>query len=102
MRLTAIEARAGAALRLGRAAEAVAGLNRLAAEHPLREETWRLLALALYHPGARRCTRGAAPSAGAASRRPRRRPRPVLRELEDAFSRRLRTCRPAATCPARP
>jgi DNA-binding SARP family transcriptional activator len=51
LRLTAVEARAGAALRLGRAAELVADLDRLVAEHPLREETWRLLALALYQSG---------------------------------------------------
>ena len=51
LRLAALEMHAGAALRLGRAAQAVAGLGRLTAEHPLREEAWRLLALALYQSG---------------------------------------------------
>ncbi len=46
-----MEARADAALRLGRAAQLVADLERLTAEHPLREEGWRLLALALYQSG---------------------------------------------------
>ena len=51
LRLMATERLADAALRLGRAAQAVAGLNRLTTEHPLREEAWRLLALALYQSG---------------------------------------------------
>lgn len=51
LRLTATEQQAEAALRLGRAAGVVADLSRLAAEQPLREETWRLLALALYQSG---------------------------------------------------
>jgi DNA-binding SARP family transcriptional activator len=51
LRLMATERLANAALQLGRAAQAVAGLDRLAAEHPLREEAWRLLALALYQSG---------------------------------------------------
>jgi DNA-binding SARP family transcriptional activator len=51
LRLMATERLADAALRLGRAAQAVAGLDRLTAEHPLREEAWRLLALALYQSG---------------------------------------------------
>ena len=51
LRLTATERCADAALRLGRAAQMVAGLDQLAAEHPLREEAWRLLALALYQSG---------------------------------------------------
>jgi DNA-binding SARP family transcriptional activator len=51
LRLTAIEARADAALRLGWAAPTVADLERLTAEQPLREEGWRLLALALYQTG---------------------------------------------------
>jgi len=41
LRLLATEQLAGAALRLGRAAEVVADLDRLTAEHPLREEAWR-------------------------------------------------------------
>jgi len=51
LRLTAMEARADAALRLGWAARTVADLERLTAEQPLREESWRLLALALYQSG---------------------------------------------------
>jgi DNA-binding SARP family transcriptional activator len=51
LRLAAVEARADAALRLGRAAQIVADLERLTADHPLREEGWRLLALALYQSG---------------------------------------------------
>jgi DNA-binding SARP family transcriptional activator len=86
LRLTAVEVRADAALRLGRAADAVAGLNRLATEHPLREEAWRLLALALYQSGRQG-------DALAALRRARARlaadlgvdPGPVLRELEDGI-----------------
>jgi DNA-binding SARP family transcriptional activator len=83
LRLLATERLASAALRLGRAAQAVAGLDRLAAEHPLREEAWRLLALALYQSG----RQGDALSA---LRRARARlaadlgvdPGPALRELE--------------------
>jgi DNA-binding SARP family transcriptional activator len=51
LRLTALEWQAEAALRLGHAAQVVADLSRLVAEHPLREEAWRLLALALYQSG---------------------------------------------------
>jgi len=51
LRLAAMEARAGAALRLGRAAQTVVDLERLTAQQPLREEGWRLLALALYQSG---------------------------------------------------
>lgn len=51
LRLTALEWQAEAALRLGRAAQVVADLSRLVAEYPLREEAWRLLALALYQSG---------------------------------------------------
>jgi DNA-binding SARP family transcriptional activator len=83
LRLMATERLANAALRLGRAAQVVAGLDRLAAEHPLREEAWRLLALALYQSG----RQGDALSA---LRRARARlaadlgvdPGPALRELE--------------------
>jgi DNA-binding SARP family transcriptional activator len=86
LRLTATEVRADAALRLGRAAHTVADLNRLIAEHPLREEAWRLLALALYQSGRQG-------DALAALRRARARlaeelgldPGPVLRELEDGI-----------------
>jgi DNA-binding SARP family transcriptional activator len=83
LRLMATERLADAALRLGRAAQAVTGLDRLTAEHPLREEAWRLLALALYQSG----RQGDALSA---LRRARARlaadlgvdPGPALRELE--------------------
>jgi DNA-binding SARP family transcriptional activator len=83
LRLMATERLANAALRLGRAAQAVAGLDRLTAEHPLREEAWRLLALAMYQSGRQG-------DALAALRRVRARlaadlgvdPGPALRELE--------------------
>jgi DNA-binding SARP family transcriptional activator len=103
LRVTAIEVRADAALRLGRAAETVAGLNRLAAEHPLREEAWRLLALALYQSGRQG-------DALAALRRARARlaadlgvdPGPVLRELEDGIlAQAPRLSAPPATLPRR-
>jgi DNA-binding SARP family transcriptional activator len=51
LRLDAIERRADALLELGRPGEAVPGLDALVAEHPWREEAWRLLALALYRTG---------------------------------------------------
>ena len=84
LRLTAIEVRADAALRLGRAAQLVADLDQLTAQHPLREEAWRLLALALYQSGRQG-------DALAALRRARARlaeelgvdPGPALRELEE-------------------
>jgi DNA-binding SARP family transcriptional activator len=84
LRLTAVERLAAAALELGRAAEAVADLGRLVTEHPLREEAWRLLALALYQSGRQG-------DALAALRRARARlaedlgvdPGPALRTLED-------------------
>ena len=84
LRLLAGERLADATLRLGRAAQVVADLNRLTAEHPLREEAWRLLALALYQSGRQG-------DALAALRRARARlsgdlgvdPGPALRQLED-------------------
>ncbi|MFF3563736.1 BTAD domain-containing putative transcriptional regulator [Streptomyces sp. NPDC002574] len=51
LRLQAEERRAGVLLTLGRAAEAVPGLEVLLSGHPLREEARRLLALALYRQG---------------------------------------------------
>jgi DNA-binding SARP family transcriptional activator len=51
LRLLATEQLAECALRLGLAAQTVADLDRLTAEQPLREESWRLLALALYQSG---------------------------------------------------
>ncbi|MER6817490.1 BTAD domain-containing putative transcriptional regulator [Spirillospora sp. NPDC000708] len=50
-RRLAVERRAEAMLALGAAAEAVPDLEAHAAAHPLREEAWRLLALALYRTG---------------------------------------------------
>lgn len=51
LRLHAVERRAQARLDLGRAADAVPDLDAHAAEHPWREDAWRLLALALYRTG---------------------------------------------------
>ncbi|GLY24175.1 BTAD domain-containing putative transcriptional regulator [Micromonospora sp. NBRC 101691] len=48
LRLNAIESRAEVRLALGRAADVVPDLDAHVAEHPWREEAWRLLALALY------------------------------------------------------
>ncbi|XRQ03453.1 BTAD domain-containing putative transcriptional regulator [Actinomadura welshii] len=50
-RRLAVERRAAAMLRLAAAAEAVPDLEAHAAANPLREEAWRLLALALYQAG---------------------------------------------------
>ncbi|WP_328450041.1 BTAD domain-containing putative transcriptional regulator [Amycolatopsis sp. NBC_00438] len=51
LRLLAIERRASALLELGRAAEAVPDLEAHVEAWPLREDGWRLLALALYRAG---------------------------------------------------
>jgi DNA-binding SARP family transcriptional activator len=51
LRLLAIGRRAEATLALGRAAGAVPDLEALVASHPLREDSWRLLTLALYRTG---------------------------------------------------
>ncbi|MFI7700776.1 BTAD domain-containing putative transcriptional regulator [Nonomuraea sp. NPDC049480] len=51
LRLIAVERRAGAGLALGRATSLVADLEAHASAHPLREEAWRLLAVALYRMG---------------------------------------------------
>lgn len=51
LRLRAVERRAEAMLALGRAAETVPDLDAHVAEHPWREDAWRLLALALYRTG---------------------------------------------------
>ncbi|SEF13350.1 BTAD domain-containing putative transcriptional regulator [Jiangella alba] len=51
LRLTAVERRAEALLALGRSADAVPDLDAHVAEHPWREDAWRLLALALYRTG---------------------------------------------------
>ncbi|MFJ9030327.1 BTAD domain-containing putative transcriptional regulator [Streptomyces sp. NPDC102274] len=51
LRLHAVERRAEALLSLGLAAEAVPDLDAHVAEHPWREDAWRLLALALYRTG---------------------------------------------------
>ncbi|MGW3345726.1 BTAD domain-containing putative transcriptional regulator [Nonomuraea rubra] len=51
LRLLAVERRAEAALARGLAAESVPDLEAHVAGHPLREDGWRLLALALYRAG---------------------------------------------------
>ncbi|MDA2812204.1 BTAD domain-containing putative transcriptional regulator [Nocardiopsis sp. RSe5-2] len=51
LRLQAVERRADSLLALGEAADAVPDLDAQAADHPWREERWRLLALALYRSG---------------------------------------------------
>ena len=51
LRLAAIEDRLTAELECGRTSVVVAELERLVAEHPLRERAWGLLALALYRSG---------------------------------------------------
>ncbi|TDC67075.1 SARP family transcriptional regulator [Micromonospora sp. KC207] len=51
LRLNAIEQRAEVRLTVGRAADVVPDLDAHVAEHPWREEAWRLLALALYRAG---------------------------------------------------
>ncbi len=51
LRLVARERHADTGLRLGLHAETVPDLEALTAEHPLREEGWRLLALGLYRCG---------------------------------------------------
>ncbi|MFG3248729.1 BTAD domain-containing putative transcriptional regulator [Streptomyces sp. NPDC048187] len=51
LRLRAVERRAELLVELGRAAEAVPDLDAHLADHPWREESWRLLALALYRTG---------------------------------------------------
>ncbi|MBL7502070.1 winged helix-turn-helix domain-containing protein [Frankia sp. CNm7] len=51
LRLHAVERQAEARLALGLAAEAAADLDAHVAEHPWREDAWRLLALALYRAG---------------------------------------------------
>lgn len=53
LRLTAVERRIEADLHLGRHAALVAELRALTAEHPLREQFWRQLMLALQHSGRR-------------------------------------------------
>ncbi|MFE3521366.1 BTAD domain-containing putative transcriptional regulator [Streptomyces sp. NPDC059161] len=51
LRARAVEQRAQALLTLGRAAEPLPDLEAQVLDHPLREESWRLLALALYQAG---------------------------------------------------
>ncbi|MGW2261017.1 BTAD domain-containing putative transcriptional regulator [Streptomyces sp. NPDC001780] len=51
LRLQAVERLAEARLALGLAAEAVPDLDAHLADHPWREDAWRLLALALYRTG---------------------------------------------------
>ncbi|MGW0818094.1 BTAD domain-containing putative transcriptional regulator [Streptomyces viridiviolaceus] len=51
LRLRVVERRAELLVDLGRAADAVPDLDAHLADHPWREEAWRLLALALYRTG---------------------------------------------------
>jgi DNA-binding SARP family transcriptional activator len=51
LRLNAIESRADLRLALGRPADVIPELDAHVAEHPWREDAWRLLALALYRTG---------------------------------------------------
>jgi DNA-binding SARP family transcriptional activator len=51
LRLAVLEARIEADLALGLHAEVVGELDRLVAEHPVRERMWQLLVLALYRAG---------------------------------------------------
>lgn len=51
LRLHAVERRADALMALGQEAAAIPDLDAHVAEHPWREEAWRLLALALYRTG---------------------------------------------------
>ncbi|WP_352244410.1 BTAD domain-containing putative transcriptional regulator [Microtetraspora sp. NBRC 13810] len=51
LRLVALERRAAAGVALGGSASVVPDLEAHATAHPLREEAWRLLALALYRAG---------------------------------------------------
>src|SRR5262249_60759737 len=104
LRLRATERLADAALRRGRRAQPVASLNCLTAVHPLREEAWRLLTLALYQSGRQG-------DALAALRRARARlaadlgvdPGPALRELEDdILAQAPHLSAPAATLPRMP
>lgn len=99
LRLTAVERRAEALLALGRAADAVPDLDAHVADHPWREDGWRLLALALYRAGRQA-------DALAVLRRARERlrdqlgldPGPRLRRLETDL---LRQADPEPTGPAR-
>jgi predicted ATPase/DNA-binding SARP family transcriptional activator len=99
LRLAAVEGRIEADIALGRHARVIGELERLVAEHPVRERLWRLLVLALY-----RDERQA--DALAACRRARRmlsaelglEPGEELRRLEQAV---LRQEVPAAAPPLR-
>ncbi|WP_182886378.1 BTAD domain-containing putative transcriptional regulator [Microbispora sp. H10885] len=51
LRATAVEQRASAVMALGTPGSVIADLRAHLAEHPLREEGWRLLATALYRQG---------------------------------------------------
>lgn len=88
LRLTALETKFEAELRLGRHAEVVGRLEGLAADHPLRERIWWMLMLALYRAG----RQGEALGASRRLRETLREelgldPGPDVRELEEAILR---------------
>jgi len=93
LRLLALEAVSRVQLDLGEAAATVADAEALASEHPLREEAWRLLALALYRAGRqgealdalRRAREASADALGLDSG-------PALQALEADILPRRRTC----------
>lgn len=102
LRLLAIERRAAALVELGRSAEVVPDLEVQVEGHPWREESWRLLALALYHAGRQA-------DALHVLRRARERlaaelgidPNPALRTLEtDILNHTLTAPTPATATPA--
>ncbi|MFJ9553620.1 BTAD domain-containing putative transcriptional regulator [Nocardiopsis sp. NPDC101807] len=104
LRLLAVEQRARALLDLGRAEEAATDLHPHTAAHPLRENAWRLLALALYRSGRqgealhalRRARRTLADELGVD-------PGPDLRRLEaDILDHAPRLAPPTPTTPAPP
>jgi DNA-binding SARP family transcriptional activator len=97
LRLTVVEARADAELALGHHAALVPDLERLVAEHPLRERLWGQLMIALYRSG--RQAEALRAYAGV-----RRRlvdelgiePGPALQDLQHAILRQEATLAPAA------
>ncbi len=91
LRLVALERRLGADLECGRAGMVAAELERLVAEHPMRERFWAMLMLAHYRSGRvadalsdyQRARRVLVSELGVE-------PGPELRDLESAVLRRIR------------